>query len=418
MNEEMVKKLEKFSKHLANLFNTTCRIVDIPNRCFVSEIFGNAPYWEPFCRYREKCNLLHTYLYGCNEAYRWGGRYIYYCHEGFTFVAASVSDDQGNLAGGMVLGPFIMGDFNDTVDLYHPAPDDGSRMKQLANIVTWKVNDIAEVMSSIAEAISGNTHSLLDGISFKQEDILQSLYSQKERYETENIEAYPIETEKRLQNALYHGDKAGAQAILNELLGDIYFISHFDLEIIKIRIIELLSMLSRTTIDAGANLDEIIWFNTGCIKEIQQCRNVEEISIWITEILHRYISYAFDFSSIKHSDTVYKVMEYIRQNYYKKISLDSIAEHVNFSKTYLSRIFKEETGENISMYINKVRIEKAKLLMMDKSIGLIDVANLVGFEDQSYFSKVFRSLTGTSPKKYQENRGKVQGAGKTKCGQS
>ena len=111
-------------------------------------------------------------------------------------------------------------------------------------------------------------------------------------------------------------------------------------------------------------------------------------------------------------------MEYIRQNYYKKISLDSIAEHVNFSKTYLSRIFKEETGENISMYINKVRIEKAKLLMMDKSIGLIDVANLVGFEDQSYFSKVFRSLTGTSPKKYQENRGKVQGAGKTKCGQS
>ena len=100
------------------------------------------------------------------------------------------------------------------------------------------------------------------------------------------------------------------------------------------------------------------------------------------------------------------MIEYIRANYYKKISLDEIARYVNFSKTYLSRIFKEETGENISMYINKIRIEKAKLLLTDKGTSLVDVANMVGFEDQSYFTKVFKAVTGIPPKKYKETRSK------------
>ena len=84
--------------------------------------------------------------------------------------------------------------------------------------------------------------------------------------------------------------------------------------------------------------------------------------------------------------------------------MDGIARHVNFSKTYLSRIFKEETGENISSYINKVRIDRAKLLLADQNISLVDVAALTGFEDQSYFTKVFKAITGQSPKKYRESR--------------
>ena len=65
---------------------------------------------------------------------------------------------------------------------------------------------------------------------------------------------------------------------------------------------------------------------------------------------------------------------------------------------------KEETGENISSYINKVRIDRAKLLLADQNISLVDVAALTGFEDQSYFTKVFKAITGQSPKKYRESR--------------
>ncbi len=71
---------------------------------------------------------------------------------------------------------------------------------------------------------------------------------------------------------------------------------------------------------------------------------------------------------------------------------------MQFSKTYLSRIFKEKTGENISSYINKVRVDRANLLLSDQELSLVDVAALTGFEDQSYFTKVFKSTTGQTPK--------------------
>ena len=110
---------------------------------------------------------------------------------------------------------------------------------------------------------------------------------------------------------------------------------------------------------------------------------------------------------IKHSDVVFKVAEYVKSRIAEKITLDEIAEYVSLSKSYLSRIFKEETGESLSVYINKIRIEKAKLMLLDNDCALVDVASLCGFEDQSYFTKVFKRLVGVSPKRYRESRGNI-----------
>lgn len=403
MTSEMTRQLQKYAKHFSNLFDTNCRIVDVANQCFLYEPFGKAPYFQPFCK-NGGCNLLHTYLYGCSEAYRWGGKYIYYCQAGFVFIASPVTDEVGNLTGGLVLGPLVMGSMEDTVETFsNPAVLD--TVRRLSNVPTDKVNDMAEILAGVTAMISGAAHSAMGSISFKQEDILQSLYEQKESMDDQSV-SYPIETEKQLEAVIHNGDKQGAQALLNDLLGKIYVISRFDVETIKVRMVELLAVLSRATIDAGADSSEILWFNTNRMKAMLKCTSIDELSRLITEIMHRFINYSFDFSAVKHSDTVYKVMEYIRQNYYKKITLDHIAQYVSFSKTYLSRIFKEETGENISQYINKVRIEKAKILLANKQNSLVDVANLVGFEDQSYFTKVFKAIVGTSPKKYQESRTK------------
>ena len=98
-------------------------------------------------------------------------------------------------------------------------------------------------------------------------------------------------------------------------------------------------------------------------------------------------------------------MEYVRANYDKKLSLDEIARNAFLSKAYLSSIFKEEIGESLTNYINRVRIEKSKVLLLDKEVSLIDIANLCGFEDQSYFTRVFKKMVGISPKKYRDSRG-------------
>ena len=170
---------------------------------------------------------------------------------------------------------------------------------------------------------------------------------------------------------------------------------------------ELVVLLSRATIDAGADIREIFLFNTNYIHEIEQFTSLEELSVWLTGIMHRFINYSFDFAQVKHSDVVYKVMDYVKANYAQKITLDDIARHVFLSRSYLSSIFKEETGDSLFAYINKVRISKSKMLLLDSAVNLVDVAGLCGFDDQSYFTKVFKKATGISPKKYRDTRGQT-----------
>ena len=77
---------------------------------------------------------------------------------------------------------------------------------------------------------------------------------------------------------------------------------------------------------------------------------------------------------------------------------------VPLSPAYFSDLFKKETGSNFSEYLNKVRIDNAKLLLENDDLPLIEVSLLCGFEDQSYFTKIFKKLTGTTPKKYKEQK--------------
>ena len=82
-----------------------------------------------------------------------------------------------------------------------------------------------------------------------------------------------------------------------------------------------------------------------------------------------------------------------------------MAEELNVSKHYLSSIFKKETGENMSFFINKLRIEKAKQLLLESDMKIKEVFEQVGYSDQQYFSKVFKKITGKTVVEYKEGSG-------------
>ena len=90
-----------------------------------------------------------------------------------------------------------------------------------------------------------------------------------------------------------------------------------------------------------------------------------------------------------------------------KISLNELAGIMHISVSYLSKIFKEETGMSISGFINSVRVDSAKQFLLDDRVSLIEAAYLSGFEDQSYFTKVFKKLTGQTPGIYRRMKGNI-----------
>ena len=213
---------------------------------------------------------------------------------------------------------------------------------------------------------------------------------------------YPIELEKKLQAAIFDGDEKNAKEYLNRLLGEIFFRSNCDFAIIKARALELVILLSRSAIEGGADMEEIFALNNNYFEEINRFDTSERLAVWLSGIINRFVSYVFEFRDVRHSVTLRKVIRYIKNNYMNKITLDEIADHVYMSKSYISRLFNEGVGMSISAYINKTRVEKSKGLLKNTDLSIAEIANLMGFEDQSYFAKQFKSEIGISPKEFRE----------------
>lgn len=99
-----------------------------------------------------------------------------------------------------------------------------------------------------------------------------------------------------------------------------------------------------------------------------------------------------------------RALNYINSHYEEKISLEDVARELHLSKQYLCNTFKKETGENMSLYINKLRIEKAKKLLLEQDGRIKEIFEDVGYSNQQYFSKVFKRITGMTIMEYKENR--------------
>lgn len=123
---------------------------------------------------------------------------------------------------------------------------------------------------------------------------------------------------------------------------------------------------------------------------------------WANYLLERTFSYE---DEVKKSATIIgRIEEYIREHYAEDISRNEIAKVFFLTPEYLAKLYKKKTGVNIKNAVIEVRIEKAKELLEREDTRISDVAGMVGFDNFSYFSTLFKKYTGKTPKEYKVNR--------------
>ena len=104
----------------------------------------------------------------------------------------------------------------------------------------------------------------------------------------------------------------------------------------------------------------------------------------------------------KHSEDIFgKLQKYIESNYTERLTLAQISKDIHANGSYLSRLYKVKTGQNLFDAINKLRIEKSKELMLS-GYKIYEAAQMVGFDDVSYFSRVFKKYEGCAPREYEK----------------
>lgn len=354
---------------------------------------------------REQCRI--TPQYASDQAMRFGGKFIFFCHRGMAHLASPLMKRSGELQGGMYAGPFLLVE----------------REAYLEEDSKWqgKKEDLRELLNELAVLSPSEAHSYSELLYYTashlsathEENSIGSVYDQPlpevisqyiERIQDKSG-FYPLEKEDELLLAMSSGDVTGAKALLNELLGYIFFYSGFRFDVIRSRVLELIVLLSRAAMKGGANPELIFGLNYDYLKEISKFGNVEDLADWLSRIMNRFTDHIFRFSDAKHADVIFKSINFIKTNFMRKIVLEDVAGSVYLSPAYFSRVFKQETGHNFSSYLNKVRIEESKKLLTNAKVNISDISGMVGYEDQSYFSKVFKKITGVSPLKYRQSRG-------------
>jgi two-component system response regulator YesN len=101
------------------------------------------------------------------------------------------------------------------------------------------------------------------------------------------------------------------------------------------------------------------------------------------------------------------VLKYVEENYDRDISLSEAARVALITPNYLSRIFKEEMDINFTDWLNQLRVDKAKDLLMRTNLKTYEVAEKVGYRDYKYFSGVFKKITGSPPKEFKQGSGNL-----------
>lgn len=134
-------------------------------------------------------------------------------------------------------------------------------------------------------------------------------------------------------------------------------------------------------------------------KTVESMR-VENLCFVINEMIEFAMDMAKEEASGSIRDVVKQAVKYIDENYFEELTLLSLSQKYNVESSYFSKIFRQETGDNLMLYIAKKRIDKSKEHMIDPKISLTEIAFMVGYDEYTYFNRVFRKITGVSPSEY------------------
>lgn len=135
----------------------------------------------------------------------------------------------------------------------------------------------------------------------------------------------------------------------------------------------------------------------------------QELSTWLLAVVENVVGSITADPAMKHANIIHRCIQHIGAGYQERLTLEETARMVCLSPDYLSRIFRQETGISFHHYLNNVRVTKAKELIRTTNLRLTDISQMVGYDDQSYFTKVFKRTTGVTPGEYSKKNRRPRG---------
>lgn len=161
--------------------------------------------------------------------------------------------------------------------------------------------------------------------------------------------------------------------------------------------ITTVSTYARFAIEAGLSSETAFSYCDYFIQQVEDCTSISQVNDLLMNMVRTYKTLVRENNRSIYSSPVGLAKDFIDQHITETISLVEVADTIGYSAKYLSEIFVKETDITFKSYINDKKMEIAKSLLLNPKNSILDVCHYLGYCNQSYFSKIFKKNTGTSP---------------------
>lgn len=350
-------------------------------------------------------------LRGLNISIETGQPYISLCHAGIALVCVPIMEKDTPL-GGMFFGKCLWQPLNDTIEQDILKRLQGLKLQtnrliasvdKLPIIANRKIYEAAEFLFILLYEVTE-----LDPRIIKWRRLKTQQQTEIEEFIRENKESgldkhYPYQSERELIGKVKIGDRTGAREILNSILGTILFQNPGDINVLKARLVELLTVLSRSAAEGGVDINLLLEKNLKYLNKVINIDSQEDLCVWISLALNDFIESVYTSQDARKITQVKPALEYMEACYDQPITLADIAKAAHLSISRLAHLFKEQMGITTIDYLTGVRIGHAKRLLLATDKTCTKICFDVGYNNQSYFTRIFKDAVGMTPRKFRES---------------
>ncbi|RED51201.1 helix-turn-helix domain-containing protein [Cohnella lupini] len=280
-------------------------------------------------------------------------------------------------------------------------------IRTLASISDIKTS-IDDIPQAYREAVDAMEYMIVVG------DSGIVTYEELHRDESNHLQTsyyYPIQIEQQLINHLKSGDAKTAESIIRDIIAKNMGQSIISVELVKCLMFNLTSTLIKAIGEIG-NVEESSFMNNSMrIAELMACESIKEMELQLSSAAREVCEYASLKQKQQLNSTRNQALEarsadivaFISNNYTEaNLNISMIGERFGMTPTYLSKLFKDQTGKGLLDTINHYRMEYAKTLLKDQSNSIKSISGQVGFHDINTFIRTFKKYEGVTPGQYQK----------------
>ncbi|MEG0722161.1 MAG: helix-turn-helix domain-containing protein, partial [Lachnospiraceae bacterium] len=213
---------------------------------------------------------------------------------------------------------------------------------------------------------------------------------------------YPIQLETALFASVEKGNIRAVKEYGSQFFDWMEETASEEIDSIRLKVIEFVLWAEHFAFESGSMKTYHFCDRKSYLKELLQCAGLKELKIWFMDKMEMATKNIEKKKENQANGVVEQAKNYIRQNYCKDVSLDTVSCAVKVSPYYFSKLFKEQTGENFVEYVTNIRMEQAKKMLLNPEYSIKEVCTGAGYSDPNYFSRIFKKCSGVTPSEYRE----------------